>query len=97
MRLRPTRRLGAIRDIESKPFDYLLAVFFNEDLELNEIWKVPCDVCEQSHASNSEMQLRRVKPRLELGESGYGALANFPVSVDHSDSLARACGSICAR
>jgi hypothetical protein len=39
-----SRQLGAIRDIESKPFDYLLAVFSNEDLELDEIWKVPCEV-----------------------------------------------------
>lgn len=40
----PSRQLGAIRDIASKPFDFLLAVFFNEDLELQEIWKVPCEV-----------------------------------------------------
>src|SRR5450631_1586478 len=37
----PSRQLGAIRDIESQPFDFLLAVFFNEDLDLKAIWKVP--------------------------------------------------------
>jgi hypothetical protein len=40
----PSRQLGAIRDIESQPFDFLLAVFFNEDLDLKAIWKVPCEV-----------------------------------------------------
>lgn len=40
----PSRQLGAIRDIEQKPFDVLLAVFFNEELDLLEIWKIPCEV-----------------------------------------------------
>jgi len=37
----PSRQLGAIRDVDKHPFDILLAVFFNEDLELQEIWSVP--------------------------------------------------------
>src|SRR4051794_4704740 len=36
-----SRQLGAIRDIKEKPFDVLLAVFFNEDLDLEEIWSIP--------------------------------------------------------
>jgi len=39
-----SRQLGAIRDVEEEPFDVLLAVFFNEDLDLEEIWHVPHEV-----------------------------------------------------
>ena len=44
----PSRQLGAIRDIEQRPFDVLLAVFFNEDLELQEIWSIPCEVVREA-------------------------------------------------
>jgi hypothetical protein len=44
----PSRQLGAIRDIEQNPFDVLLAVFFDEDLDLKEIWSVPCDVVREA-------------------------------------------------
>jgi hypothetical protein len=40
----PSRQLGAIRDVNADPFDILLAVFFNEDLDLQEIWSIPCEV-----------------------------------------------------
>jgi hypothetical protein len=40
----PSRQLGAIRDIDSGPFDVLLAVFFDEDLTLTELWSIPCAV-----------------------------------------------------
>lgn len=44
----PSRQLSAIRDIQEKPFDILLAVFFNEDLDLQEIWSIPCEVVEEA-------------------------------------------------
>lgn len=36
-----SRQLGVIRNLEEHLFDYLIAVIFNEDFSLNEIWKVP--------------------------------------------------------
>jgi hypothetical protein len=39
-----SHELGAIRDIEKKPFDILLAVFFEGLLELDGIWSVPREV-----------------------------------------------------
>jgi hypothetical protein len=39
-----SRQLSAIRDVEQEPFDVLLAVFFNEDLDVQEIWSIPCQV-----------------------------------------------------
>jgi hypothetical protein len=44
----PSRQLGAIRDIEQRPFDVLLAVFFNEDLDLQEIWSIPYEVVKEA-------------------------------------------------
>jgi hypothetical protein len=40
--------LSAIREIKEKPFDVLLAVFFKEDLDLEEIWRLPCEVVEEA-------------------------------------------------
>jgi hypothetical protein len=37
----PSRQLGALRDLDKDPFDVLLAVYFDENLELKEIWSVP--------------------------------------------------------
>ena len=36
-----SRQLGVIRNIEEKLFDFLIAVIFNEDFVVNEIWKIP--------------------------------------------------------
>jgi len=36
-----SRQLGVIRNLDEKLFDYLIAVIFNEDFSVNEIWKVP--------------------------------------------------------
>lgn len=37
----PSRQLGALRDLDKDPFDILLAVYFDENLELQEIWSIP--------------------------------------------------------
>jgi hypothetical protein len=39
-----SRQLGAIREITEDPFDVLLAVFFDEELTLSEIWSIPKEV-----------------------------------------------------
>ena len=36
-----SRQLGVIRDLDEKLFDYLVAVIFDEDFSVNEIWKIP--------------------------------------------------------
>jgi len=36
-----SRQLGVIRNLEEKLFNYLIAVIFNEDFSVKEIWKVP--------------------------------------------------------
>jgi hypothetical protein len=43
-----SRQLGAIRELERTPFDVLLAVFFNEELELQEIWHIPCEMVKEA-------------------------------------------------
>jgi len=47
-----SRQLGVIRNLDEKLFDYLVAVIFNEDFSINEIWKVPYQfIKENSHFS----------------------------------------------
>jgi hypothetical protein len=43
-----SRQLSAIRDVEQEPFDILLAVFFDEDLNVEEIWSIPCEVVNEA-------------------------------------------------
>jgi len=43
-----SRQLGAMRDVADGPFDVLLAVFFDEDLNVEEIWSVPCEVVKEA-------------------------------------------------
>jgi hypothetical protein len=55
-----------MRDIASTPFDFLLAVFFNEDLELQEIWKVPCEVvCEARFVARTNSTRFVMTPAVE--------------------------------
>jgi hypothetical protein len=43
-----SRQLSPIRDIKQEPFDVLLAVFFDEDLDVQEIWSIPCEVVREA-------------------------------------------------
>ena len=36
-----SRQLGVIRNLDEKLFHYLIAVLFNEDFTVKEIWKIP--------------------------------------------------------
>ncbi len=36
-----SRQLGVIRNLDEELFNYLIAVVFNEDFSVKEIWKVP--------------------------------------------------------
>ncbi len=67
-----SRQLGAIRDVADGPFDVLLAVFFDEDLDVEEIWSIPCEVVKEAAyvaRTNSTRfvltQARRADPRVK--------------------------------
>ena len=48
-----SRQLGVIRNIDERLFDYLIAVIFDEDCTVKEIWKIPYQfVKENSRHSN---------------------------------------------
>lgn len=36
-----SRQLGVIRNLDEHLFDYLIAIIFNEDFTVKEIWKIP--------------------------------------------------------
>lgn len=36
-----SRQLGVVRNLEDKLFDFIVAVIFNEDFSVKEIWKIP--------------------------------------------------------
>ncbi|MFC1993064.1 DUF6998 domain-containing protein [Chloroflexota bacterium] len=36
-----SRQLGVIRNLDEKLFDYVIAVLFNEDFTVSEIWEIP--------------------------------------------------------
>ena len=58
-----SRQLGVIRNLDEKLFDYLVAVIFNEDFAVNEIWKVP-------------RKLIEVKSRFSEHQNGHIFIAN---------------------
>ena len=39
-----SRQLGAIRNLESHDFDFLIAVLFNEQVEVEQVMKIPHDI-----------------------------------------------------
>jgi hypothetical protein len=48
-----SRQLGVIRNIDEKLFDYILAVIFDKDFSVKELWKIPHQfVKENSRYSN---------------------------------------------
>jgi hypothetical protein len=38
-----SRQLGQLRNLEQRPFDFLVAVIYDEDVQLTELWKIPVD------------------------------------------------------
>ena len=39
-----SRQLGVIRNLDQNPFDYLVAVIFNERFDPTEIWQIPREI-----------------------------------------------------
>jgi len=50
-----SRQLGVIRNLDQKLFDYLIAVIFDENFSLKEIWKIPHEKIKE-YARHSEHQ-----------------------------------------
>ena len=48
-------QLGVIRNIDDKPFDFLIAVIFNSDFSVNAMWKFPILIIKK-HARYSKHQ-----------------------------------------
>lgn len=48
-------QLGVIRNIDDKPFDFLVAVIFNSDFTINAMWKFPISIIER-HSRFNEHQ-----------------------------------------
>ena len=42
--LNHSRQLGAIRNLNNHDFDYLIAVLFNEQVEVEKVWKIPHEI-----------------------------------------------------
>ena len=40
--------MSAIRNVRSDPFDVLLVLFFDEGLDLAEMWSIPCEVVQEA-------------------------------------------------
>ena len=55
-------QLGVIRNIDDKPFDFLVAVIFNSDFSINAMWKFPISIIKK-HAREGSRTLteRRVQ------------------------------------
>ncbi|MFN8414401.1 MAG: hypothetical protein U0Z26_18625 [Anaerolineales bacterium] len=57
-------QLGSIRNLESKPFHYLIGVIYNEDFSIDYVAKVPHEVVVEkskyrSHTNSNILDLRR--------------------------------------
>lgn len=50
-----SRQLGVIRNLDEYLFDYLIAIIFNEDFTVKEIWKIPHQFIE-GNSSYSSLQ-----------------------------------------
>jgi hypothetical protein len=50
-----SRQLGVIRNLDDKLFDFVVAVIFNEDFSVKEIWKIPYRFI-KDNSSYSEIQ-----------------------------------------
>lgn len=42
--VRESRQLNVIRNYEDKQFDYIIAIFFNENFKVKEVYKIPHEV-----------------------------------------------------
>ena len=67
-----SRQLGVIRNIDEKLFDYLIAVIFNEDFTIKEIWQIPHKFTRDNsrYSVQQHGQVFQAKPDLLAGSKG---------------------------
>jgi hypothetical protein len=69
-----SRQLGVIRNLNSRPFDFLVTVIFNEDFSVNEIWKIPFDFIEPNSRYSSHQNGHIFIANPDLLSSGSGVI-----------------------
>ncbi|MBA7649018.1 hypothetical protein ES703_56811 [subsurface metagenome] len=67
-----SRQLGVIRNLDEKLFDYLVAVIFNEDFTVSEIWKVPYRFVKENSRFSKHQNGHIFIAKPELLSSGQG-------------------------
>jgi len=67
-----SRQLGVIRNIDEKLFDYLVAVIFNEDFSVREIWKVPYRFVKDKSKYSKQQNGHVFQAKPDLLSSGKG-------------------------
>ena len=67
-----SRQLGVIRNIEEKLFDYLIAVIFDEDFTVGEIWKIAYQFVKDNSRPSEHQNghIFQAKPSLLSGGKG---------------------------
>jgi len=62
----PSTQLSVIRDLDSRPFDYLVGVLFNDDFAVTDGYLVPCEVVKRSAAYKKHVNgwILHLKPEL---------------------------------
>jgi len=67
-----SRQLGVIRDLDERLFDYLIAVIFEEDFSVKEIWQIPYEFVKK-HSRHSVHQNGHIfQAKQQLLASGTG-------------------------
>ena len=67
-----SRQLGVIRNIDERLFDYLIAVIFNEDFDIKEIWKIPYQFVKENSKHSEHQNGHIFKADFELLSRGKG-------------------------
>jgi hypothetical protein len=67
-----SRQLGVIRNLDEKLFDFIVAVIFNEDFSVNEIWKIPYQFVVDNVRFSQHVQGYIFHARTEQLSSGSG-------------------------
>ena len=67
-----SRQLGVIRNLDEKLFDYLIAVIFNEDFSVEEIWRIPYRYVKDNskYSRHQNGHVFQAKPDLLSGSKG---------------------------
>jgi hypothetical protein len=61
-----SRQLSVIRNLAERPFDYLIAVIFDESFKVKEIWKIPYEFVKEHsrHSAHQNGHIFYAKPEV---------------------------------